>query len=565
MSNDPCPGIGQGQVPPATNLDLPLSPLNGPNYDRKAMSNANPSLIDRRDLDRSDGQLVLDCRAKEPTAFGLLFERWFDRVFNVAYNIVRDQDTASEVAQDTFLVMWQQLDRLQDPEAFGGWALRIARNRGLNRLGKEQRSRPMGAEVMTGLHDRTDRDDLVGSNRQTQTEAISDSRANQELLWAVSSALGQRDASLLDLLLRHQLSPAEIAVELDTTANNAHQLLFRLRTKLATVVSNYLLWRNGDPRCAALRSVLTESDFDAKVSKVIQKHAKACTQCAEQRSSAVDPSKLFSSVPLVAVPLALRTRAAAALQEAGVVMDGVQTSPSPQSPQSAEPGAGDATPERTAQADETGSSAGPPRRRRRMSTLLGAVGLIVVATSVLLVLSDRPAGEIITTSGAAPDVSTTALGSLSSTPSSTELPATTSTSTERSTTTPASTQAPASTEPPTTASPTTASPTTASPTTSTPPVTDPGGSEPPADPLPTIRLFRISDPQGIVLTCLTPGEIGRRATWTTEGATAISLSTPGETFVGGESGQQLFCAPTGATITLTVTGPGGSTSDTRPA
>ena len=68
-------------------------------------------------------------------------------------------------------------------------------------------------------------------------------------MWAATAALGERDASLADLLLRHQLSPAEIADEMGVEPNNAHQLLFRLRTKLGDAVANYLVWRNGRP-CA---------------------------------------------------------------------------------------------------------------------------------------------------------------------------------------------------------------------------------------------------------------------------------------------------------------------------
>ncbi len=122
---------------------------------------------------RSDGQLVLAVQGQDQAAYAELFDRWFDRVFDVARNITRDDESAAEVTQDVFLVIWQQISSLDNRDAFGGWALRIARNRALNRLKKEQRSQPMEAEVMTGIHDRQEHDDLLGSNRPTDTAAIS--------------------------------------------------------------------------------------------------------------------------------------------------------------------------------------------------------------------------------------------------------------------------------------------------------------------------------------------------------------------------------------------------------
>ena len=49
-------------------------------------------------------------------------------------------------------------------------------------------------------------------------------------------ALGPRDASLVDLQMRHGLTPAEIADELGVTPNAAHQQLFRMRERLGNAV-----------------------------------------------------------------------------------------------------------------------------------------------------------------------------------------------------------------------------------------------------------------------------------------------------------------------------------------
>ena len=88
----------------------------------------------------SDARLVEAARAGEPDAFGRLYDTWFDRVHDLAYRILWDAEAAADVAQDAFLSAWRNLERLEDPQAFGGWLLRIARNGALDRKRKEHRA-----------------------------------------------------------------------------------------------------------------------------------------------------------------------------------------------------------------------------------------------------------------------------------------------------------------------------------------------------------------------------------------------------------------------------------------
>src|SRR5690606_28994917 len=81
-------------------------------------------------------------------AFGQLYDAWFDRVFHLCLRIVRDREVAAEVAQDAFLNAWNGLSGLHDRDAFGGWLLRIARNKALNRSEKERRSTAFDDEGM---------------------------------------------------------------------------------------------------------------------------------------------------------------------------------------------------------------------------------------------------------------------------------------------------------------------------------------------------------------------------------------------------------------------------------
>src|SRR5215204_5872292 len=100
------------------------------------MRHNEPTPMDDR---ARDAALVAEALEGDETAFGRLYDAWYDRVWNVARRVVHDPEVAAEVTQDAFLSAWRNLGTLEDPDAFGGWLLRIARNASFNRHRKEAR------------------------------------------------------------------------------------------------------------------------------------------------------------------------------------------------------------------------------------------------------------------------------------------------------------------------------------------------------------------------------------------------------------------------------------------
>lgn len=266
---------------------------------------------------RTDEELVLAAQQGERHAFGPLAQRWFDRCWEVAWRILRDREHAADVAQDTLLKAWHQLDRLDQPASFGGWVLRIARNGALDRLEKERRAVP------------TD-DDRTLEPRGPDRIAVADPEAEfgrgqqHDLVWAAAEALGDRDASMLDLHLRHGLEPHELAEELGIAPNAAHQALFRMRKRLGGAVQAWLLWRDGRPACHPLRAELAAAEVDrfgSLAMRTIERHAQGCDDCGQRRDRVTAPAALFSSVPFVLPPPELRTDAFEMLSHHGVPVD----------------------------------------------------------------------------------------------------------------------------------------------------------------------------------------------------------------------------------------------------
>ena len=259
--------------------------------------------------DRDDADLVEAARGDQPSAFGELFERWYDRCFDVAWGICRDQEAAADVAQEAFVACWERLGELRDPAAFGGWILRVTRNQALHRIERERlrRHESIDAEEPMAVPD-------PGAGPDARAEQAEQRR----LIWTAAAVLGERDASLLNLHLRHGLAPAEIAEELGITSNNANQLLYRLRGQLRDTIGAVVLWRKGRPACDQLaRLVGTRRAFDLELSTVIRRHRRLCETCTAEVARR-RPELLYASVPVAIVSTAFKDQARAALAHAGV-------------------------------------------------------------------------------------------------------------------------------------------------------------------------------------------------------------------------------------------------------
>jgi RNA polymerase sigma factor (sigma-70 family) len=87
----------------------------------------------------SDGELVEASRRGEHEAFGRLVARYQDVVRAVSYGATGDPGLSEDVAQETFIAAWRQLDRLRDTMRLRSWLCGIARN--LARKARKRRRR----------------------------------------------------------------------------------------------------------------------------------------------------------------------------------------------------------------------------------------------------------------------------------------------------------------------------------------------------------------------------------------------------------------------------------------
>ena len=105
----------------------------------------------------SNYDLVLRCQEgnrPETTAFSELLKRYQSHVDRVLYHLAPDWQDRADLAQEVWIRVYRNINRLQEPVKFRGWLSRIATNLFYDELRKRKRVRtPLSLDVPRALED----------------------------------------------------------------------------------------------------------------------------------------------------------------------------------------------------------------------------------------------------------------------------------------------------------------------------------------------------------------------------------------------------------------------------
>lgn len=113
--------------------------------------------------------LVERAAAGDQRAFEALIRGSADRLFAIAYRIVRDHHRAEDALQQTLVTIWDELPRLRDPDRYEAWTYRLIVRTSIALAKRERR----GGPVVQLLPD----DEVAGSSLvrgATDIDAVAD-------------------------------------------------------------------------------------------------------------------------------------------------------------------------------------------------------------------------------------------------------------------------------------------------------------------------------------------------------------------------------------------------------
>ena len=95
------------------------------------------------DQNQSDEVIVLRIKAGEGELFVHLYDRYYAKVFRLAFGMTAEREQADDLAQDIFLRVYRQIDGFRMDSTFATWFYRIAFNHCLTYLRRQRWRRLM--------------------------------------------------------------------------------------------------------------------------------------------------------------------------------------------------------------------------------------------------------------------------------------------------------------------------------------------------------------------------------------------------------------------------------------
>jgi RNA polymerase sigma-70 factor, ECF subfamily len=176
--------------------------------------------------------VVLAQQGKEP-AFREIVRRYERPVFSLVFRIVRDRETAEDLAQETFIKVLNHIDRYRPEFKLSSWLFKIANNVAIDHL----RRRQLDTISMEGSRHASTASEVEATSFDVaaQQESALEEMESRELGTAIERAIARlRPEYRSCIMLRHVegRSYEEIAATLDLPLGTVKTYIHRARHEL---------------------------------------------------------------------------------------------------------------------------------------------------------------------------------------------------------------------------------------------------------------------------------------------------------------------------------------------
>ena len=152
--------------------------------------------------------------------FAEIYKSYWQKIFRLCMGYVNNQDWAKDIAQDTFIIVWEQLPKFRNEASVGTWIYRIAVNQCLRQIEKEKRA------------------PKYELNFDVPETDLSNNEKGTAFLYQCISELQEIDRIIISLELE-DIKQAEIANIVGISESNVRVKIHRIKEKLTKKFEKY--------------------------------------------------------------------------------------------------------------------------------------------------------------------------------------------------------------------------------------------------------------------------------------------------------------------------------------
>lgn len=176
-----------------------------------------------------DAHYINEVLKGNTNAFGYFIRTYQNKAFGVAISIVKHENDAKDVVQDSFITAYSSLTNFRNDAKFSTWFYRIVVNTALQFIKREKRKDEVVGKYSIADDEKTAFNNAIG---QLQKEDL------KKLIKKVFEKIPAKEALILQLYYIDDQSMAEIEEITAFTKANVKVLLHRGRTSFYKVLKN---------------------------------------------------------------------------------------------------------------------------------------------------------------------------------------------------------------------------------------------------------------------------------------------------------------------------------------
>lgn len=173
--------------------------------------------------------------SRDRDAFGEFVEKYQQRVFNYCYLFLKNREKAEDVTQQSFVNLYEALDKIEAPEALVPYLFKIARNLCIDQIRRDGREIVV-SPVTDENHDELTIEDYLEPNQATPERILTDEEKKKLVNNAMNELhLNQRE--VIYLVHFEELTYEQVSEILECPIGTVRSRLHRGLKKLACLLS----------------------------------------------------------------------------------------------------------------------------------------------------------------------------------------------------------------------------------------------------------------------------------------------------------------------------------------
>lgn len=165
---------------------------------------------------QTDAELVISFKEGNAAALEILIHRYKDKIYTSIYMLVKDQFTAEDIFQDTFLKIIKTIrgGRYSEQGKFLPWAMRVAHNLCMDHFRKVRQTMPVT------MSDGTDLAEILGASEDSASTTM-EKRQTYETIRELIGRLPEEQSEVIVLRIYADMSFKQISEITSVSINTA--------------------------------------------------------------------------------------------------------------------------------------------------------------------------------------------------------------------------------------------------------------------------------------------------------------------------------------------------------